>query len=56
MRGGVILISAVKETLRESRALVAQSRGRPYLATVAGKPTVRTNNERPARKRGRNED
>jgi len=47
MRGGVILISAVKETLRE---------GRPYLATVAGKPTVRTNNERPARKRGRNED
>jgi hypothetical protein len=28
-------------TLRESRALVAQSRGRPYLAAVAGVHTIR---------------
>lgn len=45
-------LSAVKQTLRESRALVAQSRGKPYLATVAGKPTVRPNNKKPARKSG----
>jgi hypothetical protein len=45
-------LTAVKETLRESRALVAQSRGKPYLATFAGKPTVRPNNKKPARKSG----
>jgi hypothetical protein len=49
-------LSAVQATLRESRALVARSRGKPYLATVAGEPTVRTNNEKPARKRGEEED
>jgi hypothetical protein len=45
-------LAAVPETLRESRALVARSRGKPYLATVAGKPTVKANKETPARKRG----
>ena len=35
-------LSAVRATCRESRALVARSRGQPYLATVAGEPTIRT--------------
>ena len=49
-------LAAVQATLRESRALVARSRGKPYLATVAGEPTVRANKETPVRKRGRKED
>ncbi len=28
-------------TMRESRALLALARGKPYLATVAGRPTIR---------------
>lgn len=32
---------ATKITVRESRALVAKSRGKPYLAAVAGKTTIR---------------
>jgi hypothetical protein len=44
-------LAAVRATLRESRALVARSRGKPYLATFAGEPTVRPTNETPARKR-----
>jgi hypothetical protein len=35
-------LCAAETTMREARALVARSRGKPYLATVAGKPTVRT--------------
>ena len=50
-RGLKDAVAAARTTLRESRALVARSRGKPYLATIAGKPTVRTNKEIPARKR-----
>lgn len=32
---------AAKITMRESRALIAQSRGKPYLATIAGQRTIR---------------
>src|SRR5262249_54601372 len=35
-------MSAARTTVRESRALVARSRGKPYLATEAGQPTIRT--------------
>jgi hypothetical protein len=34
-------VHAARATMRESRALVARSRGRPYLAAVAGKQTIR---------------
>lgn len=33
--------SAAQTTMRESRALVARSRGKPYLATEGGKPIIR---------------
>jgi hypothetical protein len=33
-------MSAARATVQESRALVARSRGKPYLATDAGKPTM----------------
>jgi hypothetical protein len=33
--------SVARVTMRESRALVARSRGRPYLATEGGKPIIR---------------
>ena len=33
--------AAANATVRESRALVARSRGRPYLATLRGEPTIR---------------
>jgi hypothetical protein len=33
-------MSTARATLRESRALVARSRGKPYLATDRGKPTI----------------
>jgi len=35
-------LSAVRATFRESKALVARSRGKPYLATLAGERTIRT--------------
>lgn len=35
-------MSAARATVRESRALVARSRGKPYLATERGEPTIRT--------------
>jgi hypothetical protein len=44
------LVSAAHATVRESRALVAKSRGKPYLAAERGEPTIR--NE-PARAAGR---
>ena len=34
-------LSAARATVLETRALVARSRGEPYLATVAGRPTIR---------------
>lgn len=34
-------VSAARVTVRESRALVARSRGRPYLASEAGQSTIR---------------
>jgi hypothetical protein len=34
-------VAAVRVTVRESRALVALSRGRPYLATEMGERTIR---------------
>jgi len=36
------VMSAAQATVRESRALVARSRGKPYLATERGEPTIRT--------------
>jgi hypothetical protein len=33
--------NAARITLRESRALVARSRGKPYLATEGGRPIIR---------------
>ena len=35
------VIAATNVTLRESRALVARSRGKPYLAAQSGKRTIR---------------
>jgi Domain of unknown function (DUF6894) len=35
-------VSAAHATMRESRALVALSRGKPYLATERGEPTIRS--------------
>jgi hypothetical protein len=35
-------MSAARATVRESRALVARSRGKPYLATEGGERTIRT--------------
>ena len=49
------IVSAARATVRESRALVARSRGKPYLATAAGRPTIRTsppNLDRSNRRRG----
>lgn len=34
-------VHAARVTMRESRALVARSRGKPYLATFAGERTIR---------------
>ena len=34
--------SSARVTRRETRALVARSRGKPYLATERGEPTIRT--------------
>jgi hypothetical protein len=34
--------SAARATMRESRALVAISRGKPYLAAQGGEPTIRS--------------
>jgi hypothetical protein len=35
------VLAAARATLRESRALVRRSRGKPYLATERGEPTIR---------------
>jgi hypothetical protein len=35
------MLHLTRITVRESRALIAQSQGRPYLAAVAGVPTIR---------------
>lgn len=37
--------SAARITMRESRALVARSRGKPYLAAEGGKPIIREGDE-----------
>lgn len=37
--------TAARVTMREARALVARSRGRPYLATERGQPTIREDEE-----------
>jgi hypothetical protein len=34
-------LHAEKATIRESRALLARARGKPYLASRFGKPTIR---------------
>ena len=36
------IVSAARATVRESRALMRRSRGKPYLATERGQPTIRT--------------
>jgi hypothetical protein len=36
------ILSAARATVRESRALVRRSRGKPYLVTDRGQPTIRT--------------
>jgi len=46
-------LSSARATLRESRALVARSRGKPYLVTEGGEPTIRTSPpDRGKRRRG----
>jgi vacuolar-type H+-ATPase subunit H len=35
------IVAAARATARESRALVRRSRGKPYLATERGQPTIR---------------
>lgn len=55
MRGLKEAMTAARATIRESRALVALSRGKPYLATEAGQPTIRTSplsRDRSNRRRG----
>jgi hypothetical protein len=37
--------NAARVTMRESRALVARSRGKPYLATEGGRPIIREDDE-----------
>jgi hypothetical protein len=39
--------SAARVTMRESRALVALSRGKPYLAVERGEPTIRSSQPSP---------
>lgn len=34
-------VHAARATIREARALVARSRGKPYLAAIAGEQTIR---------------
>jgi hypothetical protein len=46
-------MSSARDTVRESRALVARSRGKPYLAAEAGRPTIRTSPPLPDRTNGR---
>jgi hypothetical protein len=48
-------LSAARATVLEARALVARSRGKPYLATVAGKPIIRTNPSIPVHNKRRRE-
>jgi hypothetical protein len=33
-------VYAARTTVRQSRALIARSRGKPYLAAIAGEPTI----------------
>jgi hypothetical protein len=49
-------ICAARATMRESKALVARSHGKPYLATEAGQPTIRTSASMPDRKNRRRGD
>jgi hypothetical protein len=37
--------NAARITVRESRALIARSRGKPYLVTEGGQPTIRDSDE-----------
>lgn len=37
-------MTVARATVRESKALVARSRGKPYLAAVGGEPTIRPPN------------
>ena len=53
LRGFKEAMSAARATVLETRALIARSRGKPYLATVAGKPTIRTSRSTPAHNNGR---
>ena len=41
-------ITAAQATIRESRALVAMSRGKPFLAAARGEPTIRPSEPRGA--------
>ena len=53
LRGLHETLSSARATLRESRALVARSRGKPYLVTEGGEPTIRTSPpDRGKRRRG----
>ena len=46
-------VSLSRTTRREARALVARSRGKPYLVTEAGQPTIKTSPpDRGKRRRG----
>jgi hypothetical protein len=46
------LVSAAHATVRESKALVARSRGKPYLATERGEPTIRSIKPAQSRSKG----
>jgi hypothetical protein len=45
--------SAARITMRESRALIARSRGKPYLATEAGRSIIREGDEEDSSRVGR---
>lgn len=40
-RSSMEAVRAARATMRETRALVARSRGRPYLASISGERTIR---------------
>lgn len=44
---------SARATRREARALVARSRGKPYLATEEGEPTIRTSSPPIRQEKGR---
>jgi hypothetical protein len=48
IRSAQEIVSVARATVRESRALVALSRGKPYLAAERGEPTIRNGPSAPS--------